>query len=138
MSVFDRVEGDGLILRPFSIEDAANLTKLCNSEAIAKNLRDKFPHPYTIDDATFFLKNIAKPGVNFAIDWTEGAIPQTVGSISLDPREDVERVGAEVGYYIGEEFWGKGLATRAVKLLSRRALSPDTGLERVACHASPP
>lgn len=104
-----------LILRTLRLSDAPRLVELANNEKIARNLRDGFPNPYTLSDAEFFLqkyKDLDPPTV-FAIEY-QG---EHAGNISLIKGNDVYRKSAEVGYFLGEEYWGKGIATRALALI---------------------
>ena len=75
-------------------------------------MRDRFPHPYTTDDARGFITFArgADPETAFAVTVDD----QPVGSIGAVLGEDVERCSAEVGYWLGERYWGRGIATRAL------------------------
>ncbi len=100
-------------LRPFRLEDAPRLTELANNIKIAENLRDGFPHPYTLADAEIFIKMCLNqnPTQAFAIEYNG----EYVGNIGVHPEKDVYRKSAEIGYFLGEPFWGKGIMTDAVK-----------------------
>jgi [ribosomal protein S5]-alanine N-acetyltransferase len=102
-------------LRTFRLSDAPRLVELCNNENIARNLRDGFPNPYRHKDAEFFIqkyKDLDPPSV-FAIEY----LGVHVGNISLVKGIDVYSKSAEVGYFLGEEFWNKGIATKALTLI---------------------
>jgi RimJ/RimL family protein N-acetyltransferase len=105
-----------IILRSLTTEDAPALAQLANNKKVWDNVRDILPHPYTIHDAVFFINLIKQenPQVSFAIEY-DGTF---CGMIGLVPQKDVYRKTAEIGYWLGEPFWGKGIATRAVKLIS--------------------
>ncbi|MGI8634500.1 MAG: GNAT family N-acetyltransferase [Segetibacter sp.] len=106
---------DGVEIRPWKPEDAGALAAICNNKKIWLNVRDRFPHPYTVGNAVewiAFTKN-QKPVQNMAILWN-GKI---AGSIGVMPKDDVYRKSIEIGYFVAEEFWGKGIASRAVSLL---------------------
>ncbi|NPD85020.1 GNAT family N-acetyltransferase [Lentimicrobium sp. L6] len=108
---------DGIVtLREFREEDVAIITAIANNAKIASNLRDGFPHPYTKEDAAMFIKNAQKriPPSIFAIEF-EG---HYIGNIGLHQGQDVYRKSAEIGYFIGESYWGMGLTTRAVTLIT--------------------
>ena len=106
-------------LRSFRESDAAELARHANNRKVSMQLRDRFPHPYTIDDAHEWIA-IARgrdPEQNFAI--TVDDLP--VGGIGVEIQDDVERCSAEVGYWIGESHWGRGIATVAVSGITRFA-----------------
>lgn len=100
-------------LRAWNIADVKSLAHFANNEAIASMVKDQFPHPYTEENAVFFLENIAIPaeGKIFAIE-VDG---QAIGGIGIHLQDDVYRKNAELGYWIGEEYWGRGIATKAIK-----------------------
>ena len=77
------------------------------------NLRDRFPFPYTRRDGREFIKMARrmKPESFFAIA-VDG---EAVGGIGFVPGHDVERVSSEIGYWLGEDFWGRGITTEALK-----------------------
>ena len=99
--------------------DAAELTRHANNRNVWLQLRDRFPHPYTIDDARRFIAfaSHADPETEFAITVRDSAI----GAIGVTLGKDVERCSAEVGYWIGEPYWGRGIATRALLGFTRHA-----------------
>jgi ribosomal-protein-alanine N-acetyltransferase len=102
-------------LRPFRLSDAPRLVEIANNENIARNLRDGFPNPYTLEHAELFFTKYMdiEPQSFFAIDYKG----EYVGNISLLKGNDVYRKSAEVGYFIGEEYWNKGIATKALGLI---------------------
>ncbi len=107
---------DGVIkLRPLRINDKFRLAELANNSKIAVNLRDGFPHPYTIEDAEKFIENfgVQIPQQVFAIEY-DG---EYTGNIGLHKATDVYRMSAEIGYFLGEPYWNKGIMTRAVNLI---------------------
>ena len=93
--------------------DAPRLAELANNEKVSINLRDGFPNPYTLTDAEKFIDIFTKhdPPQVFAIEYNG----EYVGNIGLHPGVDVYRKSAEIGYFLGEPFWGKGIMTQAVK-----------------------
>jgi len=106
------VRGEGMteriLVRPWLVTDADALVRQANDRRVWLGLRDAFPNPYGIDDARVFLRN-AGPPRHFAIE-VGGEI---AGGIGYTPDKDVERIGAEVGYWVGPSFWGRGIATTA-------------------------
>ena len=110
------IAGTKSTLRPWRVADAPLLARHANNVNVARQLRDRFPHPYTTADARQFIQSIAgaKPATSFAIV-VEG---QPVGGIGFSPGADVERYSAEVGYWLAETHWGRGIATEAITLVS--------------------
>jgi RimJ/RimL family protein N-acetyltransferase len=107
------------VLRPWRAEDLESLLRHANNVNVARQMRDAFPHPYTRADGQVWL-NIAQAGdppTHFAIEFAGEA----VGGIGLKPGSDIERVSAEVGYWLGESVWGRGLATAALNALCDHA-----------------
>lgn len=102
-------------LREWRTEEAELLAKLANNKKIADNMRDIFPYPYTIQDASQWiaLNETRIPKNTFAIE-ANGVF---AGGCGIHPKDDVLRHSAEIGYWIAEPFWGKGIATDAVKQL---------------------
>ncbi|MDR2886441.1 MAG: GNAT family N-acetyltransferase [Bacteroidales bacterium] len=101
-------------LREWRLSDAASLAENANNIELWNNLRDALPHPYTENDAKAYIEMVmAQPGpaTQFAIA-VDG---KAVGSIGFFPRTDVERITAELGYWLGEKYWNKGIMTGAVK-----------------------
>jgi RimJ/RimL family protein N-acetyltransferase len=100
-------------IRDCRLGDAVSLAKHANNRNVSIKLRDRFPFPYTIEDAKSFLERaVAKdrPEQIFCID-IDGSL---VGTIGLHRGEDVHRLSAEMGYWLGEEFWGKGIMSEVV------------------------
>ena len=95
-----------VLLRPWRLSDAENLAQLANNPNIAKNLRDAFPHPYTMEHAVQFITMVHSkvPQTIFAIEYGGNL----VGGIGLHPQNDIYKSNAELGYWIAEAYWGKG------------------------------
>ena len=107
------------VLRQLVASDAPSLAHHANNIAIARNLRDRFPHPYRIEDAEWYIAHVAGREMQTSFAITVDDV--VVGSISLMPGDDVERRTAEVGYWLGEEFWGRGIATEALRGITEYA-----------------
>lgn len=99
-------------LRPFAMSDLDNLVKHANNFNISKNLTDKFPHPYLAENGRAFIEmtKAMQPVSVFGII-VDGEV---AGGIGLHPRKDVERLNAELGYWVAEPFWGNKIAPRAI------------------------
>lgn len=93
-------------------------------------MRDAFPHPYTEADAEAFIAG-ASSGRNWA--YAIEVDGEAAGGIGIHRREDVERYSAEIGYWLGEAFWGRGIATAAVQTLSQYILR-NTEIFRIYAH----
>lgn len=116
------------IIRGWKIEDAPSIAKYANNRKIWMNLRDAFPHPYSLQDAEAFISGAmgSEPATMFAI-----ATPsEAIGSIGFSCGKDVHRYTAELGYWLGEPFWGKGIMTLAVRSLAAYAID-DLKLHRL-------
>lgn len=102
-------------IREWIIEDAASLAELLNNKNILNNLRDGLPYPYTKSDAQEYITAMleADKTKTFAFAITDGQ--QLAGSIGVFRCDNIHFRTAEMGYYIGEAYWGKGIGTSAVK-----------------------
>ena len=100
-------------IRSFHKNDIESIVRYGNNRNVSIHLRDTFPYPYRRSDAQAWLKFVAtqSPEANFALASQE----ELVGGIGLRLLGDVDCVSAELGYWLGEPFWGKGIATEAVK-----------------------
>lgn len=103
-------------IRKWQLEDAEDMAKALNNKAIHNNLRDGLPFPFTVKDATVFIQEMqsADPEKTFAFAITYQ--DKVIGSIGIFRKENIHSRTAEIGYYIGEEYWGKGFGTCAIKL----------------------
>ena len=99
-------------IRSWSVDDQDDLVRHADDREVWINLRDRFPHPYTAADAQAWFRHVAEvtPETNFAIA-VDGA---AVGGIGISLNDDVFRRSAEIGYWLGRPFWGRGIATSAV------------------------
>jgi ribosomal-protein-alanine N-acetyltransferase len=105
---------DELVFRTWRSTDVESLVKYANNKNVWMNLKDRFPHPYTADDAEDWIGMnhvLVGPPVNFAIELKGEAI----GGVGLELLEDVLEQTANIGYWLGEPFWGRGIATAAVQ-----------------------
>lgn len=97
------------------MEDAAELAATLNNKNIQDNLRDGLPYPYTEDDAKFYINEMLKADKNSVFAFAITADHKVVGSIGVFRKDNIHSRTAEMGYYIAESFWGKGLGTCAIK-----------------------
>ncbi|MDR2424115.1 MAG: GNAT family N-acetyltransferase [Prevotellaceae bacterium] len=100
-------------LRQWRLSDAASLAENVNNIAIWNNLRDYFPHPYSEKDGETFIAAVLRGemGIQQAIV-IDG---KAVGGIGAFLKTDVERITAEIGYWLGEKYWNRGIVTQAVQ-----------------------
>jgi ribosomal-protein-alanine N-acetyltransferase len=120
------------LLRPYREGDQADLVRHANNPNVARHLRDLFPQPYTLADANYWVRRVAqeKPAQNLAICQYD----QAIGGIGLMPGSDIQRVSAEVGYWIGEAFWGRGIAAAALKDFARYAFATFAEVNRIFAY----
>lgn len=112
--------GDGLVLRSWVPRDADALARHAHDREVWLNLRDRFPHPYTRDDARRWIALCADEplrSTNLAIE----VGGEAAGAVGFDRLPDVHRLTAEIGYWLGRAHWGRGIATRALVAATRYA-----------------
>jgi [ribosomal protein S5]-alanine N-acetyltransferase len=112
-----RLECDCCVLRPWRAGDETSLVRHADDRDVWVNLRDQFPHPYTQSDADGWIAfaSSQSPPTSLAIEVES----QAVGGVSLRLHDDVERVSAEIGYWLGRAFWNRGVMTDAVRAMTR-------------------
>jgi RimJ/RimL family protein N-acetyltransferase len=110
------LEGAHCRVRSWRLNDLDALVRHANNINVARQLRDRFPHPYTKSDGLGFIDQALTnpPHTNFAID----AGGEAIGGIGFVPGADIERFSAEIGYWLGEAFWGRGIVTEALLLVT--------------------
>lgn len=108
-------------LKAIEHSDLTEMSVLANNPAIAANLRDSFPSPYSLKDAETFLALIQQGKLNHV--WGIYAKDKIAGVITLTPQEDIYRHSAEIGYWLGDPFHGKGIMSEAVALLTAYAFA---------------
>jgi RimJ/RimL family protein N-acetyltransferase len=108
--------------------DAEALAFHANNPNVAKYLTDRFPHPYTRADAEQFIAHAltTDQAMLFAIVYGE----EVIGGIGIHFQQDIFRLNAELGYWLGEPYWGKGIMTQAIGLMVEHAFS-HTLVERI-------
>lgn len=111
------------ILRPWRREDADDVAKYANNEKIARNLRDVFPHPYTLTDAENFVNSCVEADESRQLFRAIEVDGRAVGSISLCLGGDVYARTAELGYWLAEAYWGRGIMTEAVRQICREGFA---------------
>jgi [ribosomal protein S5]-alanine N-acetyltransferase len=120
---------DEITFRRWMRGDIGALVRYANNRNVWITLRDRIPYPYTEADAEAWIAfndQQGEPVHNFAIDLKGEAI----GAIGFEPMSDVHRLTAEIGYWIGEPFWGRGIATAALERATAHGFA-TLGLERI-------
>jgi RimJ/RimL family protein N-acetyltransferase len=128
-----RIDLAACSVRSWRTSDLESLVRYADNHKIWLNLRDAFPHPYTRADGLRFIRATRErvPETGFAIAvHGEAAKDEAVGAISFVMHTDVERVSAEIGYWLGEPFWGRGITTEALAAVTAYAIE-TYGLTRL-------
>jgi ribosomal-protein-alanine N-acetyltransferase len=117
------------VVRNWRPDDAPSLARHADDPRIWRNMRDAFPSPYTLEDADSFLQHVARmsPVTWFAIAVDDHA----VGGIGYTLHKDVERASAEIGYWLGTAFWGRGIMTAALGAVTAHAFREHAELRRI-------
>ena len=118
-------------LRGWRLDDAPSLAANANNRNVWLTLRDRMPHPYTLADAEAYVRQrLDEPDrLIFCID-LDG---QAVGGIGLHPGDDVNRLTAELGYWLAEQLWGRGIMTAAVGAIVEHGFD-QLPLERIEAY----
>lgn len=129
------IDAGRCVLREWRLSDEEALVSHANDRRVSIDLRDRFPYPYTSAHAVEWLgRNVGvTPATAFAI--TEPGTDEPVGGVGLMLQEDVQRISAEIGYWLGVSAWGRGIASDAVKATTAYAFD-ELGLERVFAVAN--
>ncbi|MDP0562707.1 MAG: GNAT family N-acetyltransferase [Candidatus Endonucleobacter sp. (ex Gigantidas childressi)] len=111
--------GDDYCIRSFLYGDAISLAKHADNKEISKNLRDSFPSPYTLEHARLWIRYVKEheSTTRFVISHKDEAI----GEIGFLAQADVHRFSAEIGYWLSEDHWGKGIMSKTIALVSNYA-----------------
>jgi len=111
----------GALLRPWAPEDAAALVRHADNRSVWINLGDRFPHPYTRQDADRWIEAALsqEPALHFAIV-VDG---EAAGGIGLELQPDIWRRTATIGFWLGEAHWGRGITTAALRALTEHAFA---------------
>jgi ribosomal-protein-alanine N-acetyltransferase len=117
-------------LRKWKIEDADSLAKHANNENIANKLRDAFPSPYTKTDAEAFIDQCLYSEVEGELMLAIDVNGEAIGAVGLSPKGDYQYRCAELGYWVSEMYWGQGVATKVVGLITERAYK-ELGIIRI-------
>ncbi len=103
------------LLRAWRESDAADLVHAINNKKVIDNLRDGIPYPYTLKDAETFILSRLSADKTAMFAWAITQEDRVIGSIGIFRNSNIHRLTAEMGYYLGEDYWGRGIATKAVR-----------------------
>ena len=109
------------LIRPFRQGDEPDLQRHADDRDVARNLRDRFPSPYTRKDAQHWVDETLaqRPLTNFAITIDD----RVVGAVGFMVGQDIHRRSAEIGYWLGRAVWGRGIATEALIAVTAHAFA---------------
>ncbi len=110
-----------ILLRPWRAEDIASVARYANNPHIAANLRDVFPSPYTLEDAQWFVHDCMEKGDAAGLNRAVVVDGEAIGSVSVLLQADVYRKSAELGYWLAEPFWNRGIMRVAVGMICAQA-----------------
>ncbi|WP_394914129.1 GNAT family N-acetyltransferase [uncultured Robinsoniella sp.] len=102
-------------IRKWELSDAIDLAAALSNKKVQDNLRDGLPYPYTKQDGTDYISAMLSADENETFAFAITVDEKVVGSIGIFRQGNIHRQTAELGYYIAEEYWGKGIMTEAVK-----------------------
>ena len=105
------------VLRKWRLSDAKDLAAALNNEKILNNLRDGLPFPYTGQDAGDYITAMLSADENSTFAYAITVDDRAVGSIGAFRQSNIHRQTAELGYYLAEEYWGRGIMTEAIRQL---------------------
>ena len=110
-----RVQGAGFVLRPFQDGDQDAMVRHGDDVAVWRNLTSRFPHPYTREAADNWIR-IANANPADACNLAIVVDGEAVGAVGFERGSDLHVRTAEIGYWLGQRFWGRGLASAALRL----------------------
>jgi [ribosomal protein S5]-alanine N-acetyltransferase len=111
---------EGIILRSWTLADASELALIADNKKVSDNLRDGMPFPYSVKDAKDWL-NLIMPENNPPRFFAIISDDKISGSIGIVTKDNIYRKNVEIGFFMSEKFWGKGIATRAIKAVASYA-----------------
>ena len=106
-----------VLLREWKIDDSSALAKAINNKKVIDNLRDGIPYPYREEDAKEFIKAMLSVEKDSQYAFAIQCDGEVIGSIGAFRKGNIHRLTAEAGYYVADPYWGKGIATEAVRQL---------------------
>lgn len=127
-------------IRRWRLSDAKDLAAAISNKKVQDNLRDGLPYPYTERDGAEFISAMLAADEDAAFAFAIAVGDRAAGSIGVFRQGNIHRQTAELGYYLAEEYWGRGLMTEAVKQVCRYVFDKSDILriyaEPFACNAA--
>lgn len=110
---------NNISLKKLSPDDAPQIARLANNKNIWNNLRDYMPFPYQLSDAKGFIELVShqNPCLTYGISFHD----ELCGVVGVNDQKDIYKKSVEIGYWLGEPYWGKGIASAALKLMTNYA-----------------
>ena len=121
-------------IRKWKLSDATDLAAALSNKKIQDNLRDGLPYPYTEQDGTEYISAMLSADENETFAFAITVDNKVIGSIGVFRQENIHRQTAELGYYIAEKYWGKGIMTEAVKQICEYVFA---GSDIIRIYAEP-
>ena len=128
--ILERIDCGVAVLRAWRPDDLDSLVANASDESVSRGLRDRFPYPYTGDDGRAWLARAVDESDRA---WAVEIDGHAVGGVSLHPGVDVHRHSAELGYWLGQRWWGRGLMSAIIEVFAARAMA---ALRLYRLHAS--
>ena len=123
MSLLEENIMKDFILREWQYDDAEKISIAANNPNIAKNLRNVFPNPYSLDDAKWYVNDCISKEGNNQITRAIESDGSAVGSIGVFVKDDVYEKSGELGYWLSEDYWRQGITSRAVQMICKEAFA---------------
>lgn len=127
----------GWTLRAWRASDAESLAQHANNERVWRNMSEAFPHPYTLEAARHW---VARGHIDFGGDnWAIALDDDAVGGCGLHQGAGGERCNVEIGYWLGEPYWGRGVVAQVARVLTEQAFArPEVSRVFAAVHSDNP
>lgn len=107
-----------ILLRPYQLSDQLALATMANNPNIANNLKNNFPYPYTLETAKRYLNMVTQADPNKLIELVIEVDGKFAGAISVTFNQDIYCYCCEIGYWLGQPYWNKGIMKKSVKLMT--------------------
>lgn len=121
-------------IRKWELSDAENLAAALSNKKVQDNLRDGLPYPYTEKDGEDFISAMLSADENKIFAFAVTVDNTVIGSISVSRQGNIHRLAGELGYYIAEEYWGRGITTEAVRQICEYVFSQS---DMIRIYAEP-